>query len=108
MTKMINPARYIAFVDKLNELEAAAKKVRRYGLPMAAGEVLSEGFEHYSVQWDSMTARWTLAAETDDAPDLCSFNQTHDECSETDLCERCWQVRQEMAEADDAEAAYRA
>lgn len=105
--QMINPAQYIAFIDKLNELEQAAKKIRRYGLPVNLGEVLTEDFHDYSVQWDSMANRWTLVSETDTAPDLCSFNQTKDECSETDLCEQCWQVQQELAEEQDNEAARR-
>lgn len=96
--KMINPAQYIAFVEKLNELEAAAKKIRSYGLPVGIGQHLSEDFQHYSVEWDSASDRWTLISETDDAPDLCSFNQTSDECSETDMCEQCRQVAEMLTE----------
>ena len=105
--KMINPAQYIAFIDKLNELEQAAKKIRRYGLPTDIGRVLSEDFQDYSVEWDGFAARWTLVSETDTAPDLCSFNQTADECSEIDLCEQCQQTKEANAEMDDAELARR-
>lgn len=96
--KMINPGQYIAFVEMLNELEQASKKIKRFGLPTTVGPEISKAFEHYSVQWDSVAARWALISETDDAPNLCSFNQTEDECSETDLCEQCWRVQQELAE----------
>lgn len=101
MQKMINPAQYIAFIETLNVLEEKAKKIRRYGLPTDIGRVLSEDFQDYSVQWDGTAARWTLVSETDAAPDLCSFNQTRDECSETDLCEQCYQVQAELAEEQD-------
>lgn len=102
MTKqMINPAQYIAFIDQLNELEQKAKKIKRFGLPTSLGEEISKAFEHYSVQWDSEAARWTLVSETDDAPNLCSFNQTADECSEIDLCEQCRDVQQMLAEEMD-------
>ncbi|UTN93087.1 hypothetical protein SEA_MARKY_84 [Streptomyces phage Marky] len=104
---MINPAQYIAFIDTLNELELKAKKIKRFGLPTSCGEEISKAFEHYSVQWDSEAARWTLVSETDDAPNLCSFNQTVDECSETDLCEQCHQVREQLAEEYDNEVARR-
>ncbi len=104
--KMINPAQYIAFIDTLNELEQKAKKIRRYGLPMDIGRVISEDFQDYSVEWDSMAARWTLVSETDDAPALCSFNQTAAECSETDLCEQCWQIAQANEDESDEQRAY--
>lgn len=98
---MINPAQYIAFVDTLNELEQKAKKIKRYGLPITVGEELSKEFEHYSVEWDGASDRWTLLSETDNAPDLCPFNQVTAECSETDLCEQCWQVAQTLADEND-------
>lgn len=104
---MINPAQYIAFIETLNVLEEKAKKVNGYGLPIGT-DFGFLGFQHYSVEWDSQANRWTLLSETDDAPDLCSFNQTKEECSETDLCEQCWQVQQALAEEqDNAVRAYR-
>ncbi|AWY07564.1 hypothetical protein SEA_LAZERLEMON_81 [Streptomyces phage LazerLemon] len=108
MTKqMINPAQYIAFVDALNELEQKARKINKFGLGMETFADGIPGFEDYSIQWDSEAARWTLVSETDEAPDLCSFNQTRDECSETDPCEQCYQVQVELAEEYDNETARR-
>lgn len=107
MASMINPAQYIAFVDALNELEQKAKKIKGFGLPTTVGDEISKAFEDYSVQWDSMADRWTLISETNEAPNLCSFNQTSDECSEIDLCEQCWDVQQRTAEQYDNEAARR-
>jgi len=99
---MINPSQYIAFVDTLNELEEKAKKIKGFGLPTTVGVEISKAFEHYSIQWDSNADRWTLVAETDDAPDLCSFNQLlPDECSETDPCEQCYGVQVRLAELAD-------
>ncbi|AYD86826.1 hypothetical protein SEA_MICRODON_79 [Streptomyces phage Microdon] len=104
---MINPAQYIAFIDTLNELEQKAKKIKRFGLPTSVGEELSKAFEDYSIQWDSDADRWTLVSETDDAPNLCSFNQTEDECSELDYCEQCLAVKERLAEDYDNEMARR-
>ena len=111
--KMIDPAPYIKLVDALNEIETVVKAAARsgngelslsgivfHGKGSARGTDLDMG-AHYSVQYDSEADRWTLIAETDDAPNLCSFNQTRDECSETDLCEQCWQVQQELAKEHD-------
>jgi hypothetical protein len=105
--KMINPARYIAYIDAVNELEKASKKINRYGLNTdKVREALST--YQYSVTWDSFANRWTLVSETDEAPVLCSFNQTTDECSETNLCEQCRQTAEANAEHDDDNnAAYK-
>jgi len=101
--QMINPGQYIAFVDKLNELEEAAKKINGRGLSVdLADSAEMFGFTHYSVEWDSHADRWTLVSETDDAPDLCSFNQAvPTECSETDLCEQCHAVQVALADEYD-------
>lgn len=104
--KMINPAQYIAFIDALNELEQKAKKIKRFGLPTTCGDEISKAFEHYSVVWDSFTDRWTLVSETDDAPYLCSFNQTADECGETGLCEQCTAAAARWRVAESNTAAY--
>jgi hypothetical protein len=99
---MINPGQYIAFVDKLNELEQAAKKVNGFGLDQGTFADGIPGFHPYSLQWDSNADRWTLVSETDDAPDLCSFNQQMpEECSETDPCEQCYELQVRMAELAD-------
>ncbi len=111
---MINPAPYIKLVDALNEVEAAVKEAakRTNGQLSLSGVVFhatgkdSFGTEldmgaHYSIQYDSEADRWALVSETDDAPDLCSFNQTRDECSETDPCEQCYQVQVALADETD-------
>jgi len=114
---MINPAPYIKLVDALNEVEAAVKEAakRTNGQLSLSGVVFhatgkdSFGTEldmgaHYSIQYDSEADRWALVAETDDAPDLCSFNQAvPTECSETDPCEQCHGVQERLAEDSDAE-----
>lgn len=113
--QMIDPKPYIALVDALNTLESMVKALAREGDTRfsrtgltfnAHPEHAQYGTEldlhgHYSIEWDSEADRWTLVSETDDAPDLCSFNQTRDECSETDLCEQCYQVQVELADEMD-------
>jgi hypothetical protein len=112
---MIDPTPYIKLVDALNELEPVVKALGTDGLGIQFPQAnplgalvgmpgLSLDFQgHYSVQYDSNADRWTLVSETDDAPNLCSFNQTEDECSETDLCEQCYEVAQRMEDESDAE-----
>lgn len=112
--KMIDPTPYIKLVDALNEVEAVVKAAAKEsnGALSLSGIVFHTGSKntmgtdldmgaHYSIQYDSEADRWTLVSETDDAPDLCSFNQTRDECSETDPCEQCYQVQVELAEEMD-------
>jgi hypothetical protein len=112
---MIDPKPYIKLVDALNEIEAVVKAAARkgngelslsgivfHGPGSARGTELDLG-GHYSVQYDSEADRWTLVAETDDAPDLCSFNQTRDECSGLDRCEQCQEVAERLADEMDAE-----
>lgn len=111
---MIDPAPYIKLVDALNEVEAVVKAAAAKdnghlslsGIVFHATGKNSFGTEldmgaHYSIQYDSEAERWALVSETDDAPDLCSFNQTRDECSETDPCEQCWDVQSRLAEEYD-------
>jgi hypothetical protein len=117
--QMINPSPYIKLVDALNEVEAAVKEAakRTDGRLSLSGIVFhstgkgSFGTEldmgaHYSIQYDSEADRWALVSETDDAPNLCSFNQTEDECSEIDPCEQCHQAREALEDADDAHRDY--
>jgi hypothetical protein len=116
---MIDPTPYIKLVDALNEVEAVVKAAAKHsdgrlslsgivfhGTGTNHGTDLDMG-AHYSVQYDGEADRWTLVAETDDAPDLCSFNQPYAECHETDLCEQCWDVQQRLAEEYDNQAAQR-
>jgi len=112
---MINPAPYIKLVDALNEVEKTVKEAaeKTNGQLSLSGIVFHStgknnfGTEldmgaHYSIQYDSEADRWTLISETDDAPNLCSFNQAiPSECSEIDPCEQCWQVQQELADEQD-------
>ncbi|AXH49470.1 hypothetical protein SEA_CROSBY_82 [Streptomyces phage Crosby] len=111
--QMIDPTPYIKLVDALNEVEALVKEAAKesdgrfslsgvvfHGAASQKGTDLDLG-GHYSIQYDSEADRWTLVSETDDAPDLCSFNQTREECSETDLCEQCYQVQVELADEMD-------
>lgn len=115
MTKqMIDPKPYIKLVDALNEVEAVVKAAARkgngelslsgivfHGPGSARGTDLDLG-AHYSISYDSEADRWTLVSETDDAPDLCSFNQRlGTECSETDLCEQCYAVQVALADEYD-------
>lgn len=120
MTKqMIDPTPYIKLVDALNEVEAVVKAAARkgngelslsgivfHGPGSARGTDLDLG-AHYSIQYDSEADRWTLVSETDDAPDLCSFNQTRDECDGLDRCEQCQEVAENLADEMDAENARR-
>lgn len=108
MTKMIDPTPYIKLVDALNEVDALVKStgLHHVGVVFHGGGPSHFGTEldmdaHYSIQYDSEADRWTLVSETDDAPDLCSFNQTRDECSETDPCEQCYDVQVRLAEEQD-------
>lgn len=116
-TKMIDPKPYIKFVEALNELEAVVKTAAResngrlsrsglvfHGQASARGTDLDLG-AHYSIQYDGEAERWALISETDDAPNLCSFNQTEDECSEIDPCEQCWQVQCRLADDYDSTVA---
>lgn len=105
---MIDPTPYIAFVDALNKLDAVTREkghpLAPLGIQIACAGTRFAGeldLGHYDVQYDSEADRWTLVSETDDAPDLCSFNQTADECSETDLCEQCYAVKVRLAEEMD-------
>lgn len=112
--KMIDPTPYIKLVDALNEVEAVVKAAAKdsngelslsgivfHGSQSSFGTDLDLG-AHYSISYDSEADRWTLISETDDAPDLCSFNQViGQECKETDPCEQCYQVQVELAEEQD-------
>lgn len=110
---MIDPTPYIKLVGALNEVEAVVKAAAAkdnghlslsgivfHGAASQRGTELDLG-AHYSIQYDSEADRWALVSETDDAPDLCSFNQTRDECSETDPCEQCWDVQSRLADEYD-------
>lgn len=116
---MIDPAPYIRLVDALNEIETVVKEAAQesngelslsgiifHGRGSNMGTELDLG-AHYSVQYDSETDRWTLISETDDAPNLCSFNQTEDECRGLDRCEQCQEAAQALADAVDADNARR-
>lgn len=111
--KMIDPKPYIALVDALNEVDALVKSsgLHRMGV-VFQGQASNFGTEldlngHYSVQYDSEADRWTLVSETDDAPDLCSFNQDTDECRGLDRCEQCQEVAEKLAEQYDEDVARR-
>ncbi|AWY07320.1 hypothetical protein SEA_ARACELI_81 [Streptomyces phage Araceli] len=117
--QMIDPAPYIKLVDALNEIEAVVKAAARkgngelslsgivfHGGATVRGTDLDLG-AHYSVQFDSEANRWALVAETDDAPNLCSFNQTEDECKGLDRCEQCQEVAEALADEIDADNARR-
>lgn len=116
---MIDPKPYIKLVDALNEVEAVVKAAARAGngeLSLSGIVFHGKGSErgtdldlggHYSIQYDSEADRWALVAETDDAPDLCSFNQDRDECSGLDRCEQCQEVAERLAEQYDADVARR-
>jgi hypothetical protein len=107
--QMIDPQPYIDFVEALNKIDAVA---RTKGHPLAplgiqieragtrfAGEL---DLGHYTVEYDSEADRWALVSETDEAPELCSFNQpVPSECSETDPCEQCWDMQARLADEQD-------
>ncbi|UTN91911.1 hypothetical protein SEA_STUFF_80 [Streptomyces phage Stuff] len=112
--QMIDPTPYIKLVDALNEVEALVKESAKtadgrmslsgivfHGSGSSFGTDLDMG-AHYSIQYDSEAERWTLVSETDDAPDLCSFNQrVGEECRETDPCEQCWDMQARLADEQD-------
>lgn len=98
----------IAVVDAFNAAEAAGVSMsRETGGSDAMASLLRHEFEtaRYSIEWDSEAERWTLVGETDDVIDVCSFNQTRDECREIDPCEQCMQVQDLLADEYDSTVA---
>jgi len=91
MRKTITPEAELrvmaAIVEAMSVAEAA-------GISFSGGpEVYSAG--RYSIEWDSIPARWTLVAETDDAINVCSFNNPAPECTGFDPCDRCVSAAEE-------------
>jgi hypothetical protein len=88
-----------------DELKVMAGIVEAMTVAESAGVLLNGGpalytAGRYSIEWDSITARWTLVSETDDAIDVCSFNQRREECREGDLCEQCTQNLERLEEEE--------
>jgi hypothetical protein len=87
----------IVVVEAFNTAEAAGVSMNR---ETPAGHVggapggLRHEFEtgRYTIEWESTSERWTLVSETDDAIDVCRFNQRKAECSGIDPCEQCNQT----------------
>lgn len=100
--QMIDPKPYVALVDALNAVEKVMKDRPARGIMFEHFGLEWDFGGHYSIQYDSEADRWTLIPETDNAPDLCSFNQTKDECREVDLCEQCQEVAEMLEDTMDA------
>lgn len=58
----------VGVVDAMNRAEIA-------GISLTGGPLQYESNGRYTIEWDSLEARWTLVAETDDAIVVDSFNR---------------------------------
>lgn len=85
----------IVVVEAFNTAEAAGVSMDRDGSQSSNHvDALRHEFAvgRYSIEWESTSERWTLVSETDDAIDVCRFNQRKAECLEIDPCEQCNQT----------------